>query len=272
MRFSRFLMIFSIIYIDSFSSIAGATDLKPPLIPHHALYTMNLVESYGNGGLRNARGAMTYEFKDQCDGWSVESKVYLRLQYGNLPEVENIRSMATWESKDGLIFHFRLKDENNGKLMEEIIGIAKLDGTGLGGLVEYTKPTLGGIVLPQGTIFPTTHIQSLIQYARKGGKHTTKIMFDGATLDNPYEVSGVIGIGSGGEYLSPLLLKVLDKITNWKIRMAYFPINGKKETPDIELDIEMRADGIVSRILQEFEGYSIEARLNQINFLGRADC
>ena len=109
MRFSRFLIIFSIIYIDSFSSIAGATDLKSPLIPHHALYTMNLVKSYGNGGLRNARGVMTYEFRDQCDGWSVESKVYLRLQYGNLPEVENIRSMATWESKGWFNFSFSLE-------------------------------------------------------------------------------------------------------------------------------------------------------------------
>ena len=135
-----------------------------------------------------------------------------------------------------------------------------------------TKPSPGEIILPQGTIFPTTHIQSLIQYARKGGKHITKIMFDGATLENPYEVSGVIGIGSGGEYLLPALLQVLDKTANWKIRMAYFPIKSKKETPDVELDIEMRADGIVSSILQEFGGYSIEARLNQINFLGRADC
>ena len=94
-----------------------------------------------------------------------------------------------------------------GKLTEEINGIAVLDGTGLGGLVEYTKPTPGKIILPQGTMFPTTHIQSLIQYAREGGKHITKIMFDGATLDNPYEVSGVIGIGSGEEYLSPAFVK-----------------------------------------------------------------
>jgi hypothetical protein len=49
-------------------------------------------------------------------------------------------------------------------------------------------------------------------------------------------------------------------------------VKSREQTPEFELDIEMRADGIVSRFVQEFDDYSIEARLSQIDFLEGANC
>ena len=272
LRLLHYFTIFSVMVNIGFPSIATAVDLDQSLIPHRAIYSMNSVGFQGDSGLSNVRGVMTYEFKDQCDAWAIESKVYLRLQYANNSESENIRSLVTWESKDGLNFHFRLKDVTDGKLTEEIKGTAVMDGNVLGGVVKYTEPSSRKIILPPRTLFPIAHTQSLIEYAMKGGKHLIKIIFDGANLVNPYEVSGVVTAGSGIKNLSPAMSEVLTKIASWKIRMAYFPMKSKKQTPDFELDIEMRADGIVSRLVQEFDGYSIEARLSQIDFLEGADC
>jgi hypothetical protein len=84
---------------------------------------------------------MTYKFKDQCGAWAMESKVYLRFKYVNNCEVKNIRSLVTWESKDGSNFHFFLKDINVGKLIQEIKGAAVIDGNILGGIANYTEPS-----------------------------------------------------------------------------------------------------------------------------------
>lgn len=271
----RLLLVFSLtVFLLSgvYTNFVEAAGLTPSLVPHRAVYAMHLAKSNGEGGLTSARGVMTYEFKDQCDSWTVESKVYLRLRYGNHPELENIRSMVTWEAKDGLGFRFRVKEVTNGKMTQEIKGVAALDGTGLGGVAECIKPSSQKVVLPKGTLFPTAHIQSLLRHAAAGGKHMTKTIFDGATLENPYEVSAVIGAGTGTKNLAPKLAKILQEAINWKLRLAYFPVRDSKQTPEIELGVEMRNDGIVSRILQDFGKYAVEARLNQIELLTENGC
>ena len=261
-------ILFSTVLGGAYSAVTEAASL----VPHRAVYYMNLSKSGSNGGLTGARGVMTYEFKDQCDAWTVESKVYMRLRYGNHPEIENVRSIVTWEAKDGLGFRFRVNETTNGKKTEEIKGVAALDGRGLGGVAEYTRPTAQRVILPKGTLFPTAHLKILIQHSIDGGKHITKAIFDGATLDNPYEVSAVIGAGVGNKKMPARLTKVLKEALNWKIRLAYFPVNDSKQTPDVELGIEMREDGIVNRILQEFGKYSVEARLDQVEFLKTSGC
>ncbi len=269
MRISLVLALGSIVFASGLAEAAGLTQR---LVPHRAVYAMHLSKAGENGGLTSARGVMTYEFKDQCDAWTVESKVYLRLGYGNQPEIENIRTMVTWEAKDGLGFRFRVSELTNGKQTEEIKGVAALDGAGLGGVAEYTKPIAQRVKLAPGTLFPTAHLKILIQISTAGRKHITKSIFDGATMDNPYEVSAVIGAGNGNVGLTPQVAKLLNDAVNWNMRMAYFPVRDAKQTPDVELGVEMRADGIVKRLVQDFGNYAVEARLDQVEFLKDSGC
>ena len=266
------IIIFIVVYCASFPSIAGTTNSNFSLIPHRAIYSMSLIKTPNNQELSDMRGVMIYEFRDQCDAWTIESKVYLYLQYTNQPAIENIRSMVTWESKDGLKFDFRSKDVSNGKLREEIKGSAIMYHDGLGGLVKYTAPLLPKVFLPPGTLFPTAHLQNLLNHASEGGKHLNKNVFDGATLDSPYDVSGVIVATLDPENLAPVLSKALEKTHSFKIRMAYFPLSSKSPIPDIELSIAIRVDGIVSQAVQEFRDYSIEAKLNKIDLIEKVGC
>ncbi len=263
--FSR-LALSALLVISASSAMAGS------LVPHRALYAMNLSKSAGEGGLSAARGVMTYEFRDQCDGWTVESRVYLRLLYGGRKEIENVRSLMTWESKDGLGFRFRVNESQNGKPVQEIRGVAVLDGEGEGGVVEYTKPNRNKVNLPKGTLFPTAHINALIKLSTGGGNHLTKSIFDGATLDNPYEVSAVVGRDKDGSKLADKVLKKLTETARWRARLAYFPVRDKSSTPEMELGIEFRADGIVETILQDFGEYGVEARLDQVEMLEKPGC
>ena len=103
---------------------------------------MSLATAKQNSGIVGASGSMVFEWGETCDGWTVEQRYKLRMQYaGDSPrdnEVEITSNFVTWESKDGLRYRFYQKKLKNGALDGETRGEARLDGGGKGG-----KPLLG---------------------------------------------------------------------------------------------------------------------------------
>lgn len=242
------------------------------LRPHRAVYSMFLTHSENSGAVTAARGAMVYEFKDGCDAWMVNSQVYMRLRFGRSREVENVRTMATWESKDGASYRFHIKESQGGRAGPEIKGVAALDEVGSKGIAEFTQPRAFTVKLPKGTVFPTAHIVDMINGADAGGKHVGRVVFDGTTVDNPYQVSAVIELKRPKSVLPPALAKKIGDTAFWNARLAYFPFYQKAETPEFELGIEYRDDGVINRILQDFGEYGIEARLERLEMLPPESC
>jgi hypothetical protein len=245
------------------SAVAGS------MVPHRALYSMHLKSSSVMGALSGVRGAMTFELHDRCQGWEIESKVYLRLAYQGRDEVESVRTYRTWESKDGLDYRFRVHESQGEEGANEIVGVAVLDGKDQAGVAEYTEPSAFRVALPAGTVFPTRHAAMLISEAEAGKRHLGKVVFDGSTLENPYEISAVIGrqtLTTAGmaERLN------LTKVREWTTRMAYFPLQSGEQTPDFELGVKFREDGIVSNLVQDFGDYALEATLDRIELLPAA--
>ena len=267
-----------ILALFAYPSVAGSTVENPTkteferqLIPHRAVYSMQLNSEDDTGPLEGARGAMTYSFQDRCEGWEVETKVFLVLSYSGRPDVESTRTFRTWETKDGLDFRFNVVEAQNGQPEPEIKGVAVLDGKNQGGVAEYTKPRALKVQLPKGTVFPTEHIGLLVDQAAAGAYHFGKTVFDGSALKNPYEISAIIG-KPRPEATAMARLKLPDA-RQWRARMAYFPVRDKTQTPEFELTVQFREDGIVSQLIQDFGDYTIEANLDQIEILPLApDC
>lgn len=236
------------------------------MVPHRALYTMKLKSTSIMGALSDVRGAMSFEIHDRCKGWEIESKVYLRLAYQGRDEVESMRTYRTWESKDGLDYRFNVRESQRGERDNVIEGVAILDGAGKPGIAEYSKPKPFRVELPAGTLFPTAHAALLVTEAESGKHYLGKVVFDGSTLDNPFEISAVISkqmmtASGAAERLN------LRQVREWKTRMAYFPLQSAEQTPDFELGIRFREDGIVSKLIQDFGEYAIEADLDRVEIL-----
>lgn len=247
--------------------------MAAPLKPHRALYEMRLsfTDSIGSS-ISDARGAMSYEFRDACEGWSVNSNVYLRLRRRGGPEVESVRTMASWEAKNGLDFRFRVSESQGGQKGPEIKGVAVLDATDKTGIAEFTHPKVVKVKLPAGTIFPTAHIAAMIDGGGASGRHLGKVVFDGSSLDNPYEVSALLNTRPSEKKFSGDVAEILRQSTLSSARLAYYPFYKKEETPEFELVVDYRPDGIVSRLLQDFGDYGIEARLQQLELLPLDKC
>src|SRR5271154_3818925 len=107
-------------------SPASAVDIAP----HRALYSLTLDSAKAAGGVAGASGAMVYEWGETCDGWTVEQRFRLRVDYAETDGVDLSSSLVTWESKDGLRYRFNERRLRNGQLDEEVRGEAHLNGPG----------------------------------------------------------------------------------------------------------------------------------------------
>jgi EipB-like len=267
---------------------------------HRALYTMSLAHSKTDSGVTGAQGEMGYQWGETCDGWTVEQRYRLTINYAESQDVAIDSNFVTWESKDGLRYRFNQRETRNGTVDQEIRGSAQLDGPGKGGTVTFEKPQPQTMKLPPGALFPSTHTILLIQKAKAGEDFVARQVFDGATVEGAVLVSAVIGkkvepnpaaqsdpkadpegaadvkgeTDSSGKAASPdpsLHDPVLQR-PGWRMRLAFFPSDPNSETPDYELGMLLLDNGISRDMTIDYGDYTINAKLSKIEPLGKPHC
>lgn len=245
------------------------------IAPHRALYSLTLAQTKSAGGVVSATGAMVYEWGETCEGWTVQQRFRLRLEYAEQDNVDVNSTLVTWESKDGQRYRFNERRVRNGEVDEEIKGDAKLDGPGKGGTAEFTKPQKVRLNLPAGTLFPTAHTLFLIERAKAGDQFVGRKVFDGATVDNAGTITAVIGPGlkPGASNASEKLPKspLLER-PSWRMRLAFFPADSKQEQPDYELGMRLLDNGVSQDMTLDYGDYVIRAKLDDIEALTRPSC
>jgi hypothetical protein len=248
---------------------AGAVDIAP----HRALYSMALGTTKSNSGVVGASGTMTYVWGETCDGWTVEQRYKLRMQYAESPEVEITSNYVTWESKDGLRYRFNERKLRNGELDEEVRGDAQLNGPGKGGTATFVRPKQETIDLPAGAIFPTAHTILILDRAAKGEQFVSELVFDGASEETAVQVSAVVGqeqavaAGGDGAPASPLLGG-----RSWRVRLAFFPPDQKSEKPEYELGMRLYENGVSRDMLLDYGDFAVKAKLDEIEALPKPNC
>ena len=237
---------------------AGLSATGATLTPHQAVYKMTLSRADQQSGLIGAGGAMTYKLSDSCDGWTAETNVYLRFSYSEGQQIETNWAFASWEARDGLHYRYRMKQTRDGEVLEEIKGEARrktIDGPGQ---AVFSVPKDTVIDLPKDFMFPARHLMAVLNKASSGGKIINRFVFDGASLDNPYEINAIISRGK-----TPALKR---------IRMAFYPIGSEKPIPEFELAADYRPDGIADYIQQDFGDFTLDLVPEKIEILDRPDC
>jgi hypothetical protein len=270
LRSGRLLVVAALLW---FGAMPAAFAIE--IVPHRALYRLSLGATKSSSGVVGANGAMVYEWGETCDGWTVQQRFRLRLQYAEQDNVDVSSSLVTWESKDGLRYRFNERRLRNGELDEEIKGDAKLESKGKGGSADFTKPEAAALTLPEGALFPTSHTLLLIERAQAGDQFVSRSVFDGATVENAAQITAVIGPelkpgpGNAEETLpkSPLLTR-----PSWRMRLAFFPANGKAEQPDYELGMRLLDNGVSQDMSLDYSDYVIRAKLDEIEPLPRPSC
>jgi hypothetical protein len=265
---------------------------KSVFTPHRALYRMELGSTTQGSEVTDASGTMYYRFEPQCDGWDVESRVALRLHYGSagaLEVVETTWTFSSFESYDGMDFTFAVDHKRNGLLQEAFAGEAGKDTAGGG--ASFNDEEFTAVDLPPGTLFPAEHLMRLLAHARDSDGPFRKVVFDGASTDNPYEVNAVIvGPVAHGRVALDGRPQAPDSSQNpvfvgastpapveqdkpvWRVRMAYFPLFELAGIPAFELEVDYRENGIAERMIQDFGNFTLDLSPSRIETLPTAEC
>jgi hypothetical protein len=219
----------------------------------------------------SAKGAMTYEWGESCDAWTVDQHYKLTIGRTDSKTIDVEDKLATWESKDGLRYRFDHQATSNGAAAPEIKGSAQLDGPDKDGTASFEAPSLQTIKLQSGALFPSAHALMLIQSAQAGSHFLLRRVFDGTQAASAPQVTATIGpkIDPDPEVVkgNPLL-----KQPGWHVWLVFLPPDEKIEKPSYELDMLMLENGISREITVDYGSYTIAAKLDHIEALPKPKC
>jgi hypothetical protein len=233
------------------------------LVSHRVMYKTSLIEASLESGIIGARGLMAYQFQDVCDSWISETKVLLKVIYSEGNQVETSWTFSSLEAKDGMSYRFYLHHRQNGETIEVLEGKAVRNLKSDTATAKYTNPPGTKINLPKGTLFPSNHLAEMLKASKNKQLIFSKVVFDGASLENPYRINA-------------LITKTKEMKSNKKsvqhVRMAFFSLKAKEEKPEFELDINYRPDGVAERIKQDFGTFTLDLKPNNIEILEKFGC
>lgn len=244
---------------------AGAIDIEP----HRAVYKMTLERAQSASGVVGAGGTMLYQWADSCDGWTIEQRYKLRMQYSEQDDAELSISFVTWEAKDGTRYRFNVRKLKDGDTTEELRGDAHLGAGGKPGEAKFVRPETTTIDLAAGTLFPTAHTLALIQAAQAGATFLSKNVFDGGTVEGPFEVTGGIGNEHKAE---PSEKNPLLRSRWWPIRLAFFPADSQNPQPDYELGMDLQDNGIARELTLDYGNFVVRAKLESLEPMPKPHC
>jgi EipB-like len=238
------------------------------LEPHVAAYRLSLA---GGADMANpfseVRGGLVIEWRLACDGWLSRQRLAF---VGTLQEGGNLGHdvrFSSWEALDGSRMRYSYRSYGDDELQEEFRGEAALEPPE-GGVATFSTPSERRIELPAGTIFPTLHIQEVLNEAQAGERFVSHEVFDGAGFDSLTQITSVIG--------QPRLVEPLadqdDDGRAWPVSMAYYELHTPSDTPKFEATFLLGENGVLRDVVLDYGDFRLEGVLETLQLLERPDC
>src|SRR5438105_790526 len=152
-----------------------------------------------------------------------------------------------------------------------ILTTGALSGGGAQAADSVAQPDAKTLKLPAGTLFPSAHTISLIDKAKAGENFISKLIFDGATMENSVLVTAVIGAKIEPDEESAKKSPLLNR-PGWRVQLAFFPADQKAEKPDYQLGMVLLDNGVSRDMVIDYGEYSIRAKLDDIEALPKPKC
>lgn len=242
---------------------------KAEIVPHKALYDIELVATRSGSQIINIHGKMYYEWKNHCDAWETDHRFALLYEYADSPGMRISSDFTTYEPKDGESFHFNSRRDRDGKTYQQLRGSASKAE------VRYTKPDNLAFDMPEGILFPTAHTLKMIEQARAGKKFFSAPVFDGSDEDGAIEINAFIGKPVNAMKIvepSDKLDMALLNTPAWKARMAVFPVQSGAASADYEMSLVFHDNGVISDMVIDYEDFSVEQKLVALERIKAAPC
>ncbi|TFH46547.1 MAG: DUF1849 family protein, partial [Lysobacterales bacterium] len=245
----------------------GAT---PGLLSHRAVYGISRHTGSTANDITGVKGRLEITFEVACDGWRMEQYIGFRLYHAEGAGLEHLAQLSGWESINGTDYWFSSHSYQDRELLDHLGGVARLNSPGESGEARFAKPKKIVRLLPGGTVFPARHLMELIATAKAGKSHLTLTVFDGSTLDSPYEITAFIGTERAPE--GDNALRFVSNKRSWPFRLAYFKQAAVQPSPEFELSAILYENGVAGDMIYDYGDFSMQVKLRELEVLPVQEC
>ena len=204
-----------------------------PLVPHRAAYELSLVDpaSPPPSSAQTpvaARGLITYEFRGSaCEGYTANFRQMTQMERSEGEPLSMDVSAMSFEDADGKSMRFRV-DTNGAQETPPIAGTATRSADD-DMRVVLTKPAPKAFDFGHEVLFPTQHIERLIEAAKKGGGAIQARVYDGSdTGAKIYATLAVVGKEAMKPSDDAEAAADLKGIRRWPVVVSYFDESSER--------------------------------------------
>lgn len=258
------------------TSAQAAPLLRDSIVPHRAVYDIALARSEEGSGVSSAQGRMVFEITgNACDGFRMRQRMLVNIgdEEGNLGRLDF--RITTFESGDGDVYSFDSRTMLNEKVVEAVEGEAHRSDSGIE--VSLKQPAERKVTLAGSLLFPSQHLQAIIDAALADRKFLSADIYDGAGAgDGSDEASAAIGnpLPVGGE------ATLRTGVRSWPVSVGYYGSSAKKsgdddlgeQLPSYQMSFTLYENGVTNDLVMDYGSYALSGSLKTIEPLARSDC
>src|SRR5262245_54561401 len=161
----------------SLSAAPANATIASGLVPHRAVYDLELKDATERSGITGMFGRMVYEFDGSyCDGFTTNFRFVTQVDTGDSVRTSD-QQTKTFENIEDRKFRFETKSFTDEQLDKEVEGEAQDVPAGV--KVDLNHPATKQIDLAESR-FPTEHMLDVIQNAKSGRNFFETRVFDGS--------------------------------------------------------------------------------------------
>jgi hypothetical protein len=260
-------------------TLAHAAAQKPAplgdtLVPHRAVYSITLARTDPGSAFRAPKAAWCFEITGgECSGYNMRQRMVVNIgdEQGNLGLLDF--RIATFESGDGHHYRFDSKTSLNKNTIEAVKGEARRGPDGIE--VKLETPAEKTIQIGGETLFPSQHLQAILNAASSDKKFMAAEIYEGAgTGDSSDAATAAIGkeLRAGGE--GPLR----EGLRRWPVSVGYFGGNPEpktamsERTPTYQMRFNLYENGVTNQLVMDYGNYALSGSLEDIQPLEGSGC
>jgi hypothetical protein len=243
------------------------------LVPHRAVYNLELADASERSGITNMFGRMVYEFKGSaCEGYRVNFRFVTQIDAGGEKKLTDQQSSTFEDPKSGR-FEFETKTFNDDRLEKEVTGMAERRSDEIA--VDLTLPVEKQVNLTSAR-FPTQHTMDVIDRARRGEHIFEARIFDGSEDgDKALFTSTVVGspVAATADEPDAAGAGPLKSEKAWPVTIAYFDdAPGSDTLPTYRMSFKLYENGVSRALLMDYGDFVLKGNLVKLDYLPEEPC
>ena len=273
---SRFAVSFAAVLCASSAALAQT----PPVLPlasHRAAYDISLADasaptSSGAQTPVSATGLIAYEFRGSaCEGYTSNFHQMTEMERSEGEPVSMQVNAMSFEEANWKSMRFQI-DSQGAQDTPPVVGTATR-GVDDNLRVVLTKPKAQTLDFGHEVLFPTQHIERLIEAAKHGGGPMQARVYDGSdTGAKIFATMSVVGKEATKPDEDTQTASALGGIRRWPVVISYFNEATTDAPPEYTLSFDLYENGVSGSLKLDYGAFALRARLRKLEILPTTAC